>query len=66
MPAPQFLAYTIAGTVLWTTALTLAGYVLADAYEKTSKVIGPIGSVFFGAVVVFLIVRYVRRHRRAA
>jgi membrane protein DedA with SNARE-associated domain len=66
MPAPIFLLYTITGTTIWTTALTVAGYLLADAYEKTREVIGPIGSVLFGGLVVVLIVRYVRRQRRAA
>ena len=65
MPAPQFLAYTTAGTVLWTTALTLAGYLLADAYEKTRDVIGPVGSILFGVLVLTLVVRYVRRQRHA-
>jgi membrane protein DedA with SNARE-associated domain len=66
MPAPLFLAYTVAGTILWTAALTLAGYALADAYEKTREIVGPIGSVLFGAVVTFLIVRYFKRHRTAS
>lgn len=63
MPFPRFLAYTTAGSLLWTAALTLAGYLLADAYEKTRQVVGPIGSVLFGALLLFLIVRYVRRQR---
>ena len=65
MPAPLFLVYTIAGTVLWTAALTLAGYFLADAYEKASSVIGPFGSILFAALVIFLVVRFVRRQRAA-
>jgi membrane protein DedA with SNARE-associated domain len=64
MPPPAFLAYTIAGTVAWTTALTLAGYLLADAYKKAHDVIGPVGSILFGAVIVGLIVRQVVRRRR--
>jgi len=66
IPLPLFLAYTIAGTVLWTAALTLAGYFLADAYEKTREIVGPMGSVLFEAVVMILIVRYVKRHRAMA
>ena len=65
MPAPLFLAYTVAGTVLWTAALTLAGYFLADAYKKASSVIGPFGSILFAALVIFLVVRFVRRQRAA-
>ena len=66
MPAPLFLAYTIAGTILWTAALTLPGYMLADAYEKTRGIVGPIGTVLFVAVVIFLIGRYIKRHRTVA
>jgi membrane protein DedA with SNARE-associated domain len=66
MPAPVFLAYTIAGTVLWTAALTLAGYFLADAYQKTREVIGPIGTILFAAVVVLLVARFIRRQRAAS
>jgi membrane protein DedA with SNARE-associated domain len=65
MPAPLFLAYTTTGTVLWTAALTLAGYSLADAYERTRQFIGPIGSVTFGLVVLVLIVRHARRRMAA-
>ena len=64
MPTPVFLLFTIAGTVLWTAALTVAGYLLADAYEKIRDVVGPVGSILFGAVVLILVVRYVRRQRR--
>ena len=66
MPVPLFLLYTIAGTVLWTAALTIAGYLLADAYEQMRDVIGPVGSILFGAVVLLLVVRAVRRRRSRA
>lgn len=65
MPAPVFLLYTIAGTVLWTAVLTVAGYLLADAYERIRDVIGPVGSILFAAVVLLLVVRYVRRQRKS-
>jgi membrane protein DedA with SNARE-associated domain len=65
MPAPMFLLYTIAGTTIWTTALTVAGYLLAGAYERTREVVGPIGSMLCGGMVLLLIVRYVRRQRAA-
>jgi membrane protein DedA with SNARE-associated domain len=61
-----FLASTIAGTVLWTTALTVAGYLLADAYQSASEVVGPIGSIVFAALVLVLLIRYIGRQRRAA
>jgi membrane protein DedA with SNARE-associated domain len=64
MPPASFLIYTLSGTVLWTSALTLAGYVLAGAYERTRDAIGPVGSILFGGLVIVLIARYVRRQWR--
>jgi membrane protein DedA with SNARE-associated domain len=66
MPLPLFLTYTIAGTVLWTSALTVAGYLLADAYERTRAVVGPIGSILVGGVLLLLVIRYIKRQRTAA
>ena len=66
MPPAKFFVYTLAGTTLWTFALTLAGYVLADAYERTRAVVGPIGSIVFGLLLVVLVVRYVRRQRQVS
>lgn len=64
MPRALFLAYTVAGTTLWTIALTAAGYLLADAYEQAREIVGPIGSILLGAAVAFVVGRYlVRRHR---
>lgn len=63
MSALLFLAYTATGTLLWTVALTLGGYVLADAYEKTRAIVGPVGSIVFGSVVLLLIVRHIKRQR---
>ena len=45
---------------------TLAGYFLADAYQKTREVIGPIGTILFAAVVLLLVVRFIRRQRAAS
>jgi membrane protein DedA with SNARE-associated domain len=61
MPAPVFLLYTVAGTVLWTAALTIAGYLLAGAYERMRDIVGPIGSIVFGIVFAVLVARHVRR-----
>jgi membrane protein DedA with SNARE-associated domain len=64
MPAATFLAYTTAGSVIWTSALAITGYALAGAYKKTHDVVGPVGSILFGAAILVLIVRQVRRRRR--
>ena len=66
MPPVLFLAYTAAGSVLWTIALTAAGYLLADAYEKASDVVGPIGTILLASAVAFVVGRYLLRRRRRA
>ena len=63
-PLPAFLTATAAGTVIFTSLLSISGYVLADAYERTRDVVGPVGSIVFGIVVITLVVRRLR-HRRA-
>ena len=65
MRTPLFLAFTIAGTAIWTVALTVAGYLLADAYERARDVIGPIGTILFVGFVAMLVIRHVRRRRLA-
>ena len=65
MPAPQFLLFTAAGSTLWNGALIGAGYLLAGAYHRVADAVGPVGTVMFVAVLVTLVVRYVRRRRQA-
>lgn len=64
MPPMLFLAYTVAGSVLWTIALTAAGYMLADAYQQASEAIGPVGTILLASAVVFVVARYFVRRRR--
>jgi membrane protein DedA with SNARE-associated domain len=66
MRPSRFFASTVAGTVIWTASLTVAGYALADAYEKTQEVVGPVGSIVFGGLLLVLLIRYIRRQRLAA
>lgn len=64
-PAPQFLAYTLAGSTLWNAALVCAGYLLADAYQKAADAVGPLGTIVFAGVVLVLLIRYIRRQKSA-
>ena len=66
MPLPSFLAFTAAGSLLWSAVLISAGYLLADAYERARDVVGPIGSILLALAVVFVVGRYVVRRRRVA
>lgn len=42
MALPRFLLYTTAGTLIWTTLLTLAGYFLGENYPLVEYYLGPV------------------------
>jgi membrane protein DedA with SNARE-associated domain len=65
MPVLPFLAFTAAGATLWTTVLTVAGFLLADAYHAVGDVVGPVGTVVFALFIATLVIRRVRRARHA-
>ncbi len=64
MPMPKFLLYSAVGTVLWTTLLAYAGYVLESQYEKVSQWLNPVSNVIFGGIVLFYLWRVVTFDRR--
>lgn len=51
MPLWRFCAWTAAGSALWCSALTAAGYLLESQYERIAKIMGPVST---GIVVVLL------------
>ncbi|MDY8110963.1 DedA family protein [Fulvimarina sp. 2208YS6-2-32] len=53
----RFLAWSALGTVIWTTFLTLAGYVLQSQYDLVAGWLDPVTQ----AVVAFLVLGYVYR-----
>jgi membrane protein DedA with SNARE-associated domain len=57
----KFLMYTFAGSFIWCTALSFAGYLLGQNWDKISNVIRPFEPVIVGLVVI-LIGFYVYRH----
>lgn len=58
-----FLALTTAGSLIWVSGLTLAGYVLRDQYERVQAVLDPVTlAVLIGIVAVYLW-RLLRRAR---
>jgi membrane protein DedA with SNARE-associated domain len=67
MPLPRFLAWSAAGTVIWTAALAGAGFLLEGRYELVGHWVNPVSNV----VVVGLVALYIWRvatfgRRRAA
>jgi membrane protein DedA with SNARE-associated domain len=52
MPQPAFLAWTAAGSLLWVSALTLAGLALGAHYAKVLAWLEPIGGALLAALTV--------------
>jgi membrane protein DedA with SNARE-associated domain len=52
MPLLPFLIYSTIGTVLWTTFLTGAGYVLGKNYELVDKYLGPVSKIVLIVIVI--------------
>ena len=57
----KFLIYTFVGSFIWCTALSLAGYLLGENWEKIRTVMRPFDPVIV-AIVVILIGFYIYRH----
>jgi membrane protein DedA with SNARE-associated domain len=67
MTFPRFLFLTVAGTVLSTSILTTAGWLLRDQYDRVEKYIGPFTTLLIAALFLFWFIRmvlgFMRRNR---
>ncbi|MFD1149211.1 DedA family protein [Saccharothrix hoggarensis] len=54
MPLPGFLLLTAAGSLIWNSALILAGYVLGENYHLVEQYLGIVSKVVLGIVVLAL------------
>ncbi len=66
MPLPRFLAYSAAGTVLWTTFLALLGYLLEAQYHRVEAWLDPVSTAVVVAIVLLYIWRVATYSRRVA
>ncbi|MEB2846695.1 DedA family protein [Rhizobiales bacterium RZME27] len=57
MPIGSFLLFSAVGTLLWTAALALAGFLLGQAYDVIERYVDPIST----AVLVILVALYIYR-----
>ena len=64
MPMSQFLIPTTVGTVLWTTALTVAGHMLGSNYGNIEGVLGKVSLVVTAAIAILYVYRLIQRNRR--
>ena len=60
MPFGAFLAYSAAGTVIWTAALAYAGVVLQANFEVVGDYIGMATNVVFAVLGAMLVRRYIQ------
>jgi membrane-associated protein len=65
MPYGTFLAYNLAGGVLWATGFVLLGFAAGRAYRTAERVAGQAGLVLLGAIVVGAAAVALLRRRRA-
>ncbi|MGO4805250.1 DedA family protein [Arthrobacter sp. 2MCAF15] len=67
MPYPRFLAFNVAGGILWGVGFVLLGFVAGNSYEAVAKAAGRDIAVVVGVLAVIgLIIWQVRRRRRKA
>lgn len=59
MPFLPFMAFTTAGSLLWCSFLTGAGYVLGSQFEQAEKYIGPVSTTVIGALLLLYLYRVV-------
>lgn len=60
MRPAAFVLWTLVGSVLWTSILTLAGYLLESQYERIEKWINPVSTAIFAIIAIWYVVRVVR------
>ena len=69
MKMPTFIAFTLVGSLVWNTALVLAGYFLGEQWHRVESSVGVLQYVVLAAIVVaigWFVVRRVRRRRAEA
>jgi membrane protein DedA with SNARE-associated domain/membrane-associated PAP2 superfamily phosphatase len=55
VPYPSFLAYNVAGGLLWGAGFSLLGYVAGAGYKRVERIAGRIGLVILALVVLGLV-----------
>ena len=60
----RFFLWSTFGTILWSSALAAAGYLLGLRFGEVERVVGPLSSAVVAAVVIVYIWRQLTWHRR--
>lgn len=64
MPLLPYLAYSAVGTVVWTAALAIAGYILGDRFREVSHFISPISQAVLIGLAISAVVWVIYRRRQ--
>jgi membrane protein DedA with SNARE-associated domain len=65
MPLVPYLLYSALGTVLWTAALAIAGYVLGSQFDRVQEFISPISKGVLVGVVIGVVVWLFKRRKKS-
>lgn len=65
IPRAVFYLWTLVGSALWVTVLTMAGYLLRDQYKKVESAVEPLSYVVLAGLVGAYLWHVVRARRRA-
>jgi membrane protein DedA with SNARE-associated domain len=57
MKLPRFVALTLLGAGIWTSALGLAGYALGSRYEQVERYLGPASTAIMAAIFLWYVYR---------
>ncbi|MEH6831204.1 MAG: DedA family protein, partial [Sulfitobacter sp.] len=60
MPFWLFVCYTAIGSLIWTTALALAGYILKAQFDRVEAWLNPVVNVFFMTLVAVYVWRLLK------
>ena len=55
-----FVLWSLLGSVIWTSILTAAGYLLENQYDRIEKWLNPISTAIFAIVAIWYVVRVIR------
>ncbi|MGB3138666.1 MAG: DedA family protein [Nodosilinea sp.] len=64
MALVPYLVYSAVGTVLWTGALAVAGYLLGDQFDRVQTFIGPISKIVLVTLAIAAVLWVIRRYQR--
>ena len=64
MPFGRFCALSLLGSLIWSSALALAGWMLGGQYDRIDVYLGPVSSLIVGTLVLVWLVRMALRLAR--